>query len=584
MEIKLLQHYQFNLSNETLIENFSYSKLEQIRANSYSQLKLKTEYLLQRQLIRGALFKEYQRRNISNTSFLSQPSDIVIDYNSKGKPFLKDRAFHFSISHSRKLLIIVCSHEPIGVDIEFHQTRDVNRLASRFFHEDEFNLLLAMGKESSQSNTTQIKTFYQMWTFKEAWLKCRGSTLLNFLSQSTLKHLNLQGNVRPESTSSINNLSFEMSDTSIDSMGHINSAYSELLIDEESYHIHIVVNSTPIYEKFPKLQANRPKVSIIESFTPVRELLNEHLRISKSHTSPPKSLWLKDDSKTHPEFGGNKIRKFEFLMGCALQEVQLGKRAKFDHMVSIGFEGSNHCVATSLIAREFGLNCSVFLKRQMDASYVQENLNWHKKLKTNIWTDKDIPLEKPFPSLEDLYHLVEDDSKVFWVSPGGTHPVSHWGYTNAAFELKSQIDQRLVVEPDLLYIACGTTGSAVGLIAGLKLAGLKTKVIAVQVVPDFIVNQKSLMKQLQKFNEELELIGERPLVWSGNEFVIHRGALGEGYAIPTIRSESLVTELYLSEKLHLDWTYTAKVWDAIWQDSNKGKLSGLDIMYWNTYH
>ena len=73
-------------------------------------------------------------------------------------------------------------------------------------------------------------------------------------------------------------------------------------------------------------------------------------------------------------------------------------------------------------------------------------------------------------------------------------------------------------------------------------------------------------------------------MWSGNEFVIHRGALGEGYAIPTIRSESLVTELYLSEKLHLDWTYTAKVWDAIWQDSNKGKLSGLDIMYWNTYH
>ena len=112
MEIKLLQHYQFNLSKETLIDNFNYSKLEQIRANNYVQMKLKTEYLLQRQLIRGALFKEYQRRNISNTSFLSQPSDIVIDYNSKGKPFLKDRAFHFSVSHSRKLLIIVCSHLP----------------------------------------------------------------------------------------------------------------------------------------------------------------------------------------------------------------------------------------------------------------------------------------------------------------------------------------------------------------------------------------------------------------------------------------------------------------------------------------
>ena len=52
---------------------------------------------------------------------------------------------------------------------------------------------------------------------------------------------------------------------------------------------------------------------------------------------------------------------------------------------------------------------------------------------------------------------------------------------NAAFELKNQIEEGLLPEPDYIYIALGSAGTAAGLILGLKLAGLQSKVIPVRV-------------------------------------------------------------------------------------------------------
>ncbi len=42
------------------------------------------------------------------------------------------------------------------------------------------------------------------------------------------------------------------------------------------------------------------------------------------------------------------------------------------------------------------------------------------------------------------------------------------GYVNAGLELKAQIDEGLLPEPDKIYVPMGTMGTAVGLLILLK--------------------------------------------------------------------------------------------------------------------
>ncbi|WP_299983616.1 hypothetical protein [Desulfobacula sp.] len=55
---------------------------------------------------------------------------------------------------------------------------------------------------------------------------------------------------------------------------------------------------------------------------------------------------------------------------------------------------------------------------------------------------------------------------IIW--PGGSAPMGTIGYVNAGLELKAQIDEGLLPEPDKIYVPMGTMGTAVGLLILLK--------------------------------------------------------------------------------------------------------------------
>ena len=52
--------------------------------------------------------------------------------------------------------------------------------------------------------------------------------------------------------------------------------------------------------------------------------------------------------------------------------------------------------------------------------------------------------------------------------PGGSNPLGALGFVNAAFELRDQINQGVLPEPDFIYIACGSMAITVGLMIGCK--------------------------------------------------------------------------------------------------------------------
>lgn len=93
------------------------------------------------------------------------PESIVFDKNQTGKPYVVNANVFFSISHSGNLVVCGVSENEIGIDIE--RTRDIRiKIAEKFANEAE---VAYIGDD--------INRFFEIWTLKEAFFKCKGTGL-----------------------------------------------------------------------------------------------------------------------------------------------------------------------------------------------------------------------------------------------------------------------------------------------------------------------------------------------------------------------------------------------------------------------
>jgi 4'-phosphopantetheinyl transferase len=103
--------------------------------------------------------------------------DLRFDNNEFGKPVLSpgqtDQPLFFNVSHSGSCIVIaVCRHQDIGVDIEkIKPNRRFEKIAGRFFSALETQELLKL------EGSLQANRFYRLWTLKEAYIKACGMGL-----------------------------------------------------------------------------------------------------------------------------------------------------------------------------------------------------------------------------------------------------------------------------------------------------------------------------------------------------------------------------------------------------------------------
>jgi 4'-phosphopantetheinyl transferase len=100
-------------------------------------------------------------------------NDIIIFLkNEYGKPYIKGfQDFHFNISHSGDYVVCAVSNHPIGIDIERIKHIECEEIAENYFSACELEYVL-YGKRNDCLNR-----FYEIWTLKESYIKCRGMGL-----------------------------------------------------------------------------------------------------------------------------------------------------------------------------------------------------------------------------------------------------------------------------------------------------------------------------------------------------------------------------------------------------------------------
>src|SRR6185295_20349862 len=79
------------------------------------------------------------------------------------------------------------------------------------------------------------------------------------------------------------------------------------------------------------------------------------------------ALYVKRDDLTAHAYGGNKVRKLEFLLAAA-------RACGADSVLTFGAAGSNHALATAIHARALGLRSICMLVAQVNARSVRRNL------------------------------------------------------------------------------------------------------------------------------------------------------------------------------------------------------------------
>lgn len=106
---------------------------------------------------------------------------IRIVESENGKPFTSDMDLPFSLSRTKNLFAFVIgrSNQFLGIDIEqIKREIDVTNISRNYFSINEQQLILLCDKTSDQN-----RTFFEIWTRKEALLKAIGIGINTELSE-----------------------------------------------------------------------------------------------------------------------------------------------------------------------------------------------------------------------------------------------------------------------------------------------------------------------------------------------------------------------------------------------------------------
>jgi D-cysteine desulfhydrase len=254
-------------------------------------------------------------------------------------------------------------------------------------------------------------------------------------------------------------------------------------------------------------------------------------------------LHIKRDDLSAVALGGNKVRALELLLGG----LAAGSR-----VLTVGATGSTHALAVAVHGASLGLRPEVLTWPQEGHDVAGATADRMAALARVTRTR----------SVAEAYlrALVRRArGTVRWIPAGGSVALGALGQVAAALELAEQLDAGAAPVPGTLVVPLGSGGTAAGLLAGLALAGLPTRVVGVQVVPRLVAGRGRVLALARR---TLALVARHagsavPMI-DGSRFSIDRGAYGGAYGRTTPAARVAAALLARAGGPRLDPTYSAK--------------------------
>lgn len=276
------------------------------------------------------------------------------------------------------------------------------------------------------------------------------------------------------------------------------------------------------------------------------------------------SLWVKRDDVVAPDYGGNKVRKLEYLVAAA-------KAARKARVVTIGAVGSHHVLATALYGAREGLAVEAVLVPQPSSAHARDNLRAALALGLR-------PFAVSSWAAAPVAVAARLGSGAYFVPLGGSSPLGSLGFVDAAKELAAQVAAGALPEPDVVVVAMGSGGTAAGLAVGLELAQMRTRVVGVAVSQPAPL-LAAMARRLARRTGVRVGLSRAEARRAADRIEADRRWVGRGYGYSTREGETAMTGA-ARVGIRLDPTYTAKAF-ACATERARGRPADA-VLYWHT--
>lgn len=293
-------------------------------------------------------------------------------------------------------------------------------------------------------------------------------------------------------------------------------------------------------------------------------------------------LYLKrDDLSGVNLFGGNKIRKLEYLLGDACRQ---GCGA----VITYGATQSNHAMQTAAACRRCGMKPILYLVSVVEPDAAQ--------LRANLLLDNIFGAEVHIVPMEPGETEEQAEARAFRMGAehaerlrakgvrcrdipmGGAEALGSVGFVGGWVELREQTEA-LGISADWVCHATGTGGTLAGLAAGRALLGDKTAILPVAVSAKDAGYEG---RTAELANRALDLIGAEERVAAG-DLAVERGYYAPGYEVPNAVGNDAVRLLARTEGILLDTVYSGKGFGGMLAEIRRGRIArGSTVVFWHT--
>lgn len=303
-------------------------------------------------------------------------------------------------------------------------------------------------------------------------------------------------------------------------------------------------------------------------------------------------LFIKREDLSGPSsFGGNKVRKIEYIIGEALEKG-------YDTIITNGGYQSNAAVQLAQFCNIYNLKSISVLgdtKTEGEPKERKGNLLLNSLLGSEIYLvhrdedklDYDLnPLwrkvDKKIAEVKEKYE--KQGKKILDVPVGCTSPAGWVSYVEVFGEILDQM-KNMGGDVDYIFHANGSAGSIPGLIVGKFLTGSKAKLISInnrRYGEGEIIGEQDIFDRVKYLFEKFEIAcPSDEEIWA--EINIDQSFLGKGYGQPTVEGTKAIITMATKEGLFIDPVYSGKSFSGVLGYIEDGKIpKGSKVVYIHT--
>lgn len=280
-------------------------------------------------------------------------------------------------------------------------------------------------------------------------------------------------------------------------------------------------------------------------------------------------VFMKRDDLASPLYGGNKVRRYEFVLAEA---EALGKK----RIVTAGGVASTQAMATALFGQALGIPVRIVLFDQPITRFGQDavlvdadagaELVWGGNYVTTIWR---------------TWRSLDPDS--YLILPGAANALANLGYIDAMIELSDQVARGEMPRPDAIVLPTGSSGTLAALALGAAWLGWETEIIGVRITLRIACNRitiGSIARSTDKF------LATHDSKWTRQSkqmrYSLFGDALGAGYGHPTPEAVEAIEQVRKLTGQPGEVTYSGKALVGLRTLARSDRWKNKTILLWNT--